>query len=123
MDSIGLGPGPATSSEDKTRSRRHILQTAILATVLAATVGCTSTPTQEGTGEYLDDTWITTRIKAALFNESTLKATEINVETFKGQVQLSGFVNSSRDISKAIEIARSTKGVKSVRNDMRIKGQ
>ena len=104
-------------------SRRHILQNAILATVLAATVGCTSTSTQEGTGEYLDDTWITTRIKAALFNESTLKATEINVETFKGQVQLSGFVNSSRDISKAIEIARSTKGVKSVRNDMRIKGQ
>ncbi len=104
-------------------SRRHILQNAILATVLAATVGCTSTPTQEGTGEYLDDTWITTRIKAALFNESTLKATEINVETFKGQVQLSGFVNSSRDISKAIEIARSTKGVKSVKNDMRIKGQ
>ena len=52
-----------------------------------------------------------------------MKATEINVETFKGQVQLSGFVNSSRDISKAIEIAQSTKGVKSVRNDMRIKGQ
>jgi osmotically-inducible protein OsmY len=123
MDSIGLGLGPSTSSQGKTMSRRHILQNAILATVLAATVGCTSTPTQEGTGEYLDDTWITTRIKAALFNESTLKATEINVETFKGQVQLSGFVNSSRDISKAIEIARSTKGVKSVRNDMRIKGQ
>jgi osmotically-inducible protein OsmY len=123
MKSIGLGPGPSTSSQGKTMSRRHILQNAILATVLAATVGCTSTPTQEGTGEYLDDTWITTRIKAALFNESTLKATEINVETFKGQVQLSGFVNSSRDISKAIEIARSTKGVKSVRNDMRIKGQ
>ena len=104
-------------------SRRHVLKSAALATLLAATVGCASTPTQEGTGEYLDDTWITTRIKAALFNESTLKATEINVETFKGQVQLSGFVNSSRDISKAIEIARSTKGVKSVRNDMRIKGQ
>ena len=104
-------------------SRRHILQNAILATVLAATVGCTSTPTQEGTGEYLDDTWITTRIKAAMFNESTLRSTEINVETFKGEVQLSGFVNSAQDIRRAVELARSTQGVKSVKNDMRIKGQ
>ena len=100
-----------------------LVQNALLATLLAATVGCASSPTQEGTGEDLDDTWITTRIKGALFNESNLKSAEINVETFKGQVQLSGLVNSSRDISKPVEIARSDKDVKSVKNDMCMKGQ
>ena len=101
----------------------YVLKGMLLTAVLAAAVGCSSTPTQEGTGEYLDDTWITTRIKAAMFNESTLKAAEINVETFKGDVQLSGFVNSAEDISKALELARATKGVKSVKNDMRVKGR
>lgn len=100
-----------------------LVQNALLATLLAATIGCTSSLTQEGTGEYLDGTWITTRIKAALLNESTLKSAEINVEAFKGQVQLSGLVNSSRDISKPVEIARSTRDVKSVKNDMCTKGQ
>ena len=86
-------------------------------------VGCASTATQEGTGEYLDDTWITTRVKAAMFNESSLKSAEINVETFKGDVQLSGFVNSAEDINKAVALVRATPGVKSVKNDMRVKGQ
>jgi osmotically-inducible protein OsmY len=104
-------------------NRLHLLKGTFLAALLAASVGCTSTPAQEGTGEYLDDTWITTRIKAAMFNESTLKSAEINVETFKGEVQLSGFVNSAEDINKAVALARSTKGVKSVKNDMRVKGQ
>ena len=104
-------------------NRLHFLRGTILAGLVAATVGCASSPTQEGTGEYLDDTWITTRIKAAMFNESTLKSAEINVETFKGEVQLSGFVNSAEDIRKAVELARSTRGVKNVKNDMRVKGQ
>lgn len=100
-----------------------MLKTTVLATALAVLVGCASTPSQEGTGEYFDDSWITTKIKAAMFNESTLKSAEINVETFKGEVQLSGFVSSAEDINKALELARSTKGVKSVRNDMRVKGR
>ena len=58
-----------------------------------------------------------------MFNEATLKSAEINVETFKGEVQLSGFVSSAQDINKAVELARATKGVKSVRNDMRVKGR
>ncbi len=82
-----------------------------------------STATQEGTGEYLDDTWITTRVKAAMFNESSLKSAEINVETFKGEVQLSGFVNSAEDINKAVALVRATPGAKSVKNDMRVKGR
>lgn len=89
--------------------------------VLIAMAGCASTAKTEGTGEYVDDTVITTKVKTAIFNEPTLKSREINVETFKGTVQLSGFVTSQSDISKAIEVARSVKGVNTVKNDMRIK--
>jgi osmotically-inducible protein OsmY len=88
---------------------------------LLSATGCASTPKQEGTGEYVDDSVITTKVKAAIFNEPTLKSAEINVETFKGAVQLSGFVSSQADISKAIEITRTVKGVRSVKNDMRHK--
>ena len=95
--------------------------TLFFAILLASLIGCASTPKQEGTGEYVDDAVITTKVKAAIFNEPTLKSTEINVETFKGVVQLSGFVNSQADINKAVEVARSVKGVKSVKNDMRLK--
>ena len=93
----------------------------IIALMLTAVVGCASTSTKEGTGEYVDDTVITTKVKAAIFNEPTLKSAEINVETFKGIVQLGGFVSSQADISKAVELARSVKGVTSVKNDMRLK--
>jgi osmotically-inducible protein OsmY len=75
----------------------------------------------EGTGEYLDDAAITAKVKAAVFNEPTLKSAEINVETFKGVVQLSGFVRSQADINQAVQVARSVAGVKSVKNDMQLK--
>jgi osmotically-inducible protein OsmY len=88
---------------------------------LASLLGCASTSKQEGTGEYVDDTVITSKVKAAIFNEPSLKSAEINVETFKGVVQLSGFVNSKGDINKAIDVARSVSGVTSVKNDMRLK--
>ncbi|WP_332877586.1 BON domain-containing protein [Massilia sp. S19_KUP03_FR1] len=98
------------------------IATALFAVSLAATfVGCASTSTREGTGEYIDDSVITTKVKAAIINEPTLKATEINVETFKGSVQLSGFVAQPADAAKAAEIARGVKGVKSVKNDVRVK--
>ena len=92
-----------------------------LAILVASLLGCASTATQEGTGEYLDSTVITTKVKAVIFNEPTLKSFEINVETFKGVVQLSGFVNSQADIDKAVEIVQQIKGVKSVKNDMKLK--
>lgn len=91
------------------------------AVVLMAIVGCASTETREGTGQYLDDSVITTKVKAAIFNEPTLKSLEINVETFKGVVQLSGFVSSRSSIDKAVEVARSVSGVRSVKDDMRVK--
>lgn len=106
------------------------ISTIIVAGMLAATLGCASTSnkndgastsSKESTGEYIDDTVITTKVKAAILNESTLKSAEINVETFKGIVQLSGFVNSEADINKAVEIAKGIKGVSSVKNDMRLK--
>lgn len=89
--------------------------------LMLVVAGCASTATQEGTGEYIDDTVITTKVKAAIFDEPTLKSAEINVETFKGVVQLGGFVSSSANINKAVELARGVKGVKSVKNDMRVK--
>lgn len=100
-----------------------VLSAAILAVTLVSAVGCSSTAKTSGTGEYIDDSVITTKVKTAVFNEPTLKSAEINVETFKGVVQLSGFVNSQSDINKAVEVARSVSGVTSVKNDMRVKGQ
>ena len=92
-----------------------------LAVLLVSMLGCASTPTSEGTGEYVDDTVITTKVKAAILNEPSLKVAQINVETFKGTVQLSGFVSSQANINKAVEVARGVGGVKSVSNDMRLR--
>lgn len=95
---------------------------ALLASIVFMTmIGCASTATKEGTGEYVDDAVITTKVKAAIFEEPGLKSAEINVETFKGTVQLSGFVASPANVNKAVELARNVRGVKSVKNDMRIK--
>lgn len=98
-----------------------ILSTLFLAVVLITAVGCASTAKQEGTGEYVDDSVITTKVKAAIFNEPTLKSAEITVNTFKGTVQLGGFVSSQTAVNKAVELARYVGGVKSVSNDMRLK--
>ncbi|MCL7945411.1 BON domain-containing protein [Marinobacter sp. ATCH36] len=92
-----------------------------VAMLLALFVGCASTESSSGTGEYIDDTVITTKVKAAIFNETTLKSAEVNVETYKGVVQLSGFVNSQDDIDTAVRLARGVKGVKSVSNSMELK--
>jgi osmotically-inducible protein OsmY len=95
--------------------------TAVFIASTLGLAGCASTPTQESAGEYLDDAALTAKVKASIFNDPTLKATEINVETFKGTVQLSGFVAQPADITKAGEVARGVKGVKEVKNDIRVK--
>ena len=97
------------------------LTTLLAVAFMAMALGCASTAKQEGTGEYIDDTVVTAKVKAAIFNEPTLKSAEINVETFKGVVQLSGFVNSREDVNKAVAVARQIPGVTSVKNDMRLK--
>jgi len=78
---------------------------------------------KESPQEYVDDAVITTKVKAAVLGEASLKSAEINVETYKGIVQLTGFVRSRTDINKAVEVARKVKGVASVKNDMIVKGQ
>lgn len=104
------------------RSYVSFIVMAFLALCVAfTTIGCSSTAKRESAGEYLDDTVITGKVKAAIINDPDLSAAEINVETFKGAVQLSGFVSSQNDIDKAVRVAREVKGVKSVKNDMRVK--
>jgi osmotically-inducible protein OsmY len=93
----------------------------IAALIVSLAMGCASTSKHESTGQYVDDTTLTTKVKAAIFNEPTLKSAEINVETFKGVVQLSGFVSSAAAKSKAVEVASNVAGVKSVKDDMRLK--
>lgn len=97
------------------------LSVIFISIALVFVAGCASSSTQEGTGEYIDDTVITTKVKTAIIGESSLKVSEINVETFKGVVQLSGFVSSQADIDLAVQVAKSVGGVKSVKNDMRVK--
>lgn len=93
----------------------------VFGTAMLALGACASTPGTEGTGEYVDDAVITTKVKAAVLKEPTLKSAEINVETFKGKVQLTGFVGSQADIDMAVALARSVTGVSSVANDMLLK--
>ena len=99
--------------------------TRLFAALIAASAlfaaGCSSTSSQSSTGEYLDDSTITTKVKSAIFNEPSLKVLQINVETYKSVVQLSGFADSSTDISTASKVAQSIPGVKAVKNDMRLK--
>lgn len=92
-----------------------------LALSLLTVAGCASTDKKEGTGEYVDDAVITAKVKAAIFSEPTLKVAEINVETFKGVVQLSGFVSSRAIANRAVAVTRAVPGVNSVKNDMLIK--
>ena len=91
------------------------------ALLLSAAAGCASTEKTESAGEYIDDSVITTKVKTAILNEPTLKTAEISVETYKGAVQLSGFVSSQANIATAADLARGVQGVRTVKNDMRLK--
>jgi osmotically-inducible protein OsmY len=93
----------------------------VLMMLIASFVGCDSTSKQEGAGEFVDDSVITTKVKALLAEDDFLKSFEISVETYKGTVQLSGFVDSQKAVDKAGEIARGVKGVKSVKNNLNVK--
>ena len=99
----------------------RIFSALLLTMSLLMVSGCASTSRHEGSGEYVDDSVITTKDKAMLFDEPNLRSGQINVETFKAVVQLSGFVSTRVDMDKAIEVARKVKGVESVKNDMRLK--
>lgn len=95
----------------------HRFSAAVAAVLVALLAACAPTATREGTGEYIDDTVITGKVKAAFAADPQVKATQVQVETFKGVVQLSGFVDSRASAQKAVELARQVKGVKEVKND------
>jgi osmotically-inducible protein OsmY len=101
--------------------RHRLLSFLVCIALVTAFMGCASTPTRESSGEYVDDSTITTKVKAAILNDPALKVFQINVETFKGEVQLSGFVDSAKNASKAGEVARGVGGVKSVKNNLIVK--
>lgn len=103
------------------RFQSAIAQSVIATTLLVSLAACAPTATREGTGEYVDDTVITGKVKALYAQDPTVKATQVQVETFKGTVQLSGFVDSRESAQRAVELARSVKGVTSVKNDMVIR--
>jgi osmotically-inducible protein OsmY len=102
-------------------TKATVFASALGAAAMTALLGCSSTPTRESPEEYAEDSVITARVKTALFNEPTLSATEINVETFKGRVQLSGFVSSEDRELTAMGVARKVQGVQEVKDDMRLK--
>ena len=93
----------------------------LIAASLLLAAGCASTSNRESTGQYIDDSSITTRVKKAIFDEPSLKVAQINVETYKSVVQLSGFVDSPAQIGTAGSVARAVEGVTSVKNDLRLK--
>lgn len=103
------------------KKRNLIVHFLVVLMLIATFVGCAATRTQESTGGYIDDSVITTKVKSLLAKDDFLKSFQISVETFKGTVQLSGFVNSQRAVDKAAEIARSVEGVKSLKNDLLVK--
>jgi hyperosmotically inducible protein len=89
--------------------------------LIATFAACASTPKHESTGEYVDDSVITTKVKSLLAEDDFFKSFQISVETYKGIVQLSGFVNSQQAVDKAGQIARSVQGVTSVKNNLIVK--
>ncbi len=101
--------------------KKSILVGLLVAAMAVSMTACTSTPTQSSASEYVDDSMITAKVKALFVEDPTVSALRINVETFRGTVQLSGFANSSDEIRRAVQLARTVNGVSSVKNDIRLK--
>lgn len=101
--------------------KKNVVMCCLVLLMLITLVACASTRTRESTGEYVDDSVITTKVKTLLANDDFFKSFQISVETYKGTVQLSGFVNSQQAVDKAGQIARSVQGVQSVKNNLIVK--
>jgi osmotically-inducible protein OsmY len=102
--------------------KENFIRSFFIGLVLVAFIaGCAGTRHQESTGEYVDDSVLTSKVKAEIFNDPMLKVFQINVESFKGVVQLSGFVDSTQASARAVEVAKSVKGVQSVKNSLVVK--
>ncbi len=99
----------------------HIFKIILSTLLLASIMSCAATTKQESTGQYIDDSAITAKVKGAIFDDDSLKSMQITVVTFKGVVQLSGFVDSVRSVNKAGYVAQNIEGVKAVKNDLVVK--
>ena len=106
---------------DKANVIKRVFAGLLLVGWIAGSSGCAGTSTSESTGEYIDASVLTSKVKTAIYNDPMLKVLQINVETFKGVVQLSGFVDSPEAAARAVEVARSVEGVKEVKNKMSVK--
>jgi len=103
-------------------SKSKLIICSLLSFLLVASItGCAGGTKHESTGEYLDDSVLTTKVKASILGDSKLKLLQINVKTYKGIVQLSGFVDSTSAAERAVELARTVRGVKSVNNSLIVK--
>jgi osmotically-inducible protein OsmY len=100
---------------------RHMLRLPIAMLLAATLAACAAPDKRQGAGEYVDDAWITSKVKGAFVKNADLSAAEIHVNTYKGEVQLSGFVSDAGDVGKAAAVAGGIEGVKSVRNDLQVK--
>ena len=103
------------------KKRNIVIHCLVLLMLIATFAACAATRTQESTGEYVDDSVITTKVKSLLAADDFLKSFQISVESFKGTVQLSGFVNSQKAVNKAVEIVKGVKGVTSIKNNLIVK--
>ena len=103
------------------KKRNIVIHCLVLLMLIATFAACAGTRTHESAGEYVDDSVITTKVKALLAEDNFLKSFQISVESFKGTVQLSGFVNSKQAVDKAVKITRGVKGVSSVKNNLIVK--
>jgi hypothetical protein len=103
------------------KKRNIVINCLVLLMLIATFAACAATRTQESTGEYIDDSVITTKVKSLLAADDFLKSFQIGVETYQGTVQLSGFVNSQKAVDKAVEIVRSVKGIRSIKNNLIVK--
>lgn len=103
------------------KSIKNVVAVAMLGIAMAVAGGCASSRTQSSAGEYVDDSVITSKVKTKLIEDQALKAFQIDVETFRGDVLLSGFVDSQDQIMKAVEVAKSVDGVKAVKNSLIVK--
>ena len=100
---------------------RKLCRLVLACTLSLLIAACAGTAKQESTGEYIDDTVLTSQVKAVLLNDPAVSGLAVNVETFKGTVQLSGFVKSVAERNRAVQLARDVKGVRQVKNDILIR--
>lgn len=89
--------------------------------LIAVLSGCSATETRRSAGEAVDDSTLTTRVKAELIKDQSLKAFQIDVDTYRGVVQLNGFVDSPENAKRAVDIAEDVPGVVSIKNNLQVK--